>query len=127
MAVCFTMSDTQQPTQGTRSLLFDLYSAFVSLTFTVAVFVLSVLSLCLSGGGAAPAMALIQQFAESSCLALPILSLLRVWFLPMALAGPLLVFLAWNRWKYRSSHCSFSGPEEGKCNAGFGTEPSDSV
>ncbi|CAA7408244.1 unnamed protein product [Spirodela intermedia] len=89
MVVCFTMSDTQQLTQGTRSLLlFDLYSAFVSLTFTAAV-VLSVLSL--------------SAFVLWSCLALPILSLLRVWFLPMAHAGALLLFLAWNRWKYRSA------------------------
>ncbi|CAA7409565.1 unnamed protein product [Spirodela intermedia] len=114
LAICFSISDSQQPTQGTRSLLlFELYLAFIYVTFTAAV-VLSVLSLRPSGGGAAPATALIQQWGQPiglvsasaafvlrSCLDLPIPSLLRIWFFPMALAVALLVFLAWN--KYRSA------------------------
>ncbi|CAA6673870.1 unnamed protein product [Spirodela intermedia] len=115
LAICFMMTDTQQRVQGgTSSLLFELYSALVYLTFKVAV-VLSVLSLRPSGGGAVPAMPWIEKcgqpvalvstlvvFVLRSCPALPPLSLLHVWFLPLALAVVLLL-LTWNKWKCRSA------------------------
>ncbi|CAA7391755.1 unnamed protein product [Spirodela intermedia] len=100
LAICFMMTDTQQRVQGgTSSLLFELYSALVYLTFKVAV-VLSVLSLRPSGGGAVPAM----PWIEKTCHDLPLPSLLRIWFLPMAaVAVTLLLFLASKRWKDRSA------------------------
>ncbi|CAA7408816.1 unnamed protein product [Spirodela intermedia] len=113
LAICFTMTE---PVHGAKSsLLFELYSAFVYLTFSAAV-VLSVLSLRPSGGGAAPVTALIQKcgqpaalvsasaaFVLRSCLDLPLPLLLRIWFLPMAVAVALLLFLVWKRWKVRSA------------------------
>ncbi|CAA6671698.1 unnamed protein product [Spirodela intermedia] len=95
LAMCFMMAEFHQPAQAVRSLLFEVYSAFLYLTFMAAV-VLSVNSL--RPLEEEPGY---KTFVLRSCLALPPPSLLRVWFLPMALAIALL--LASYRWKCRSA------------------------
>ncbi|CAA7408812.1 unnamed protein product [Spirodela intermedia] len=133
IGVSWTMTDVQQPGEGFwRLRLFELYLAFVYLTFTVVV-VLSALSLRPPGEGAAPATAWIQKYAPSvalfsvtaafvlrSCLILSPSSLLHVWFflVPMALAVALLLHLAWNRWKDHTAvqNTGDESTSAGQCN-----------